>query len=323
MPTILLTNHYPPSVLNIVNKEVPNGFNLITLDQASKSELIKHASEAEYFLASGRLRIDSDVLNVAPKLRMIQRTGVGIDTLDLDVLRKKNIPVYVNKGVNSGSVAEHTIMLILSVLRKLPFVDSSVKKGIWRKQETGVQCNELYDKSVGIIGLGNIGCSVARLLQPFGVKILYYDIFRISQKEEDELNLIYKPLSEILIEVDILSLHLPTTKANKKMIGKNEIASMKSGSIIINTSRGTLIDQDALVDALHRGHLRGAGIDVFAEEPIPQDSSLLSAENVVLTPHIAGVTMDAFQRMMRKAFKNIRLFDEGKLEKIEEKKLNM
>lgn len=323
MPVILLTNHYSKSILKIVEKELPPNFNLISLKNACKKELLEKAHMADYFLASGRLKIDKDVIEKATHLKMIQRTGVGTDTLDLVRLQEKNIPIYVNRGVNSSSVAEHTIMLILSVLRRLTSVNSSVKQGIWLKQELGVQCNELRNKTVGLIGLGNIGRSVARMLQPFGVNLLYNKRTKLTDDEEKILNIKFRSLHELYKEVDILSLHLPFTKEKEKMIGYNEISSMKSGVIIINTSRGRLIDEDALIHFLKSKHIRGAGLDVFSEEPISRKNPLLGLESVILTPHIGGVTFEAFQQMMRSAMQNIRLFEEGHIEELRNKKLKI
>ncbi|WP_372995829.1 2-hydroxyacid dehydrogenase [Lutispora sp.] len=312
MPIILLTNHYSKGPLSIVEKELPEGFELVSLDKVCKEELIEKAGMADYFIVSGRIPIDREVIDAAVNLKMIQRTGVGIDTLDLAALREKDIPVYVNKGINSISVAEHTIMLILSVLRRLPYADSSVKKGDWAKQELGIQCNELNNKTVGLVGIGNIGAAVAKMLSAFEVKILYYKPVRLSECEERELNVQYCPIEKLLKEVDILSLHCPLTSETKGMIGGKEIASMKSSSIIINTSRGQLIDEEALINALQSGYIKGAGLDTYSNEPIPTNSPLLILENVVLTPHIGGVTYEAFQRMWREAMQNIKLFEEGK-----------
>ena len=321
MPNILLTNHYSAKPLEIIQREVPKGFELSTLDNVCKEELIERAVKADYFLVSGRVPIDRDVIDAAGRLKMIQRTGVGIEMLDTQTLKEKGIPVYVNRGVNAGSVAEHTLMLILSVLRRLSVLDASVKSGQWRKQELGVQCCELNNKTVGLVGIGNIGAMVARLLVAFGARVLYYDVIRLTDEKESELDLTYCPLSELLREVDILSIHCPLIPATKGMIGSKQIALMKTESIIVNTSRGRLIDEAALIDALRSGHIKGAGLDVFSEEPLSNTSPLLRLDNVILTPHVAGVTYEAFQSMMSGAMHNIKLFEEGKAALLEEKKL--
>lgn len=321
MPVVLLSNSYSGDPLEILKEELPCGFNLLVLKEANKQELLEKSRIADYILASGRLPIDRGVVYAAAKLKMVQRTGVGIDTLDLLALQERKIPVYINQGVNSRSVAEHTIMLMLSVLRKLPLVDSSVKMGKWLKHELGIKCSELNQKVIGLVGLGNVGSLVAKMLQPFGVNVLYFKRTKLSPNEESILNVSYCSFSELLEKSDILSLHCPLNNTTEKMISEKEIAKMKTGSVIINTSRGRLIDEKAITNALMSGHLSGAGLDVFIDEPVSRDNPLLSLSNIVLSPHIGGVTMDAFRRMMHEAINNIKLFEEGKLEQLESKRL--
>ncbi len=321
MPVILLTNCYSKKVLKVVKNELPRGFDFISLDNASKEELVKKAIFADYFLASGRIAIDKEVIESAPKLKMIQRTGVGTDTLDLKTLNERNIPVYVNAGVNSFSVAEHTILLMLSVLRRINTIDAGLKAGIWRKNDIGIECRSINNKVIGLIGVGNIGKNVVKMLQPFGVTILYYDLFRLPKNEEKLLNIEFCELNELLKQVNILTLHCPLTAQTRGIIGAKEIAMMQPDSFIINTGRGPLIDESALFAALQSGHIRGAGLDVFSKEPVNKDNPLLTLDNVVLTPHIGGLTLETFSKMMRDAFENIRLFENGQYELLENKRL--
>lgn len=321
MPVILLTNHYSETPHSIVEKELPPGFTLLTLEKADKKELVAKAGQADYFLASGRVPIDQEVVTAATRLKMVQRTGVGTDTIDLKALDERGIPAYVNYGVNAHSVAEHALLLILAVLRRLPLVDASVKKGEWRKQELGIGSQELHEKTVGLVGLGNIGKKVAGMLQSFGARVLYFDVFRLPDSEEARLQVNYRPLPDLLKEADIISLHCALNEQTRGMIGDNEIATMKPGAILVNTSRGPLIEEKALVQALKSGHLKGAGLDAFATEPPAKDSPLMNLPNVILTPHIGGVTFEAFRRMMSEAMQNIRMFEEGKTEALENKRL--
>jgi len=321
MPVILLTNHYNEIPLSILKGAVPEGFELITLDKANKEELVKKAGEADYFLGSGRLPIDREVIEAATKLKMIQRTGVGADSFDMKVLNEKNIPVYVNPGVNAVSVAEHALMLILAVLRRVAVVNGNVKKGIWAKQDTGVQGRELYGKTVGMIGMGNIGRNAAKMLRGFEVKIVYYDMYRLKEEQEKELGITYAPLAEVLKQADILSLHCPLTPETKGIINAQTIASMKKGAVIINTARGGLIVETDLISALQSGQIKAAGLDVFAEEPPAKDNPLFSLDNVTLTPHVGGLTYEAFRSMMAEAMHNMKLFEEGKADELESKRL--
>jgi D-3-phosphoglycerate dehydrogenase len=323
MPCILLTNHYSKKVLSIIEKKIPDQFTFISLKKADKNELIKRVSSADYLLASGRVPIDRDVLNAANNLKMIQRTGVGLDSLDLQAIKEKNIPVYVNQGVNSQSVAEHTILLMLATLRRLPSINLMTKKGVWQRQDEGVLNFELFGKTVGLIGMGNIGRAVAHILRNFHVKILYYDLMQAPKDIEKELSITFAPFDMLIQQADILSLHCPLTPWTKGIIGKEQLASMKKGSIIINTARGGLIDEEALIKNLESGHLASAGLDVFNEEPLPKTSPLLKMDNVILTPHIGGITYDSFSAMMTEALTNITLFEEGRMDLIKDKRLNI
>ena len=321
MPLILLTNRYSEKVLEIVSSQVPAGFEFLSLEKADKESLISKAGEADYFLASGRLAIDKKVIEAATKLKMIQRTGVGTDTLDLARLKQKGIPVYVNAGINSFSVAEHTVLLMLAVLRRLPIVCAGVKAGKWKKNDVGMECRSLRGKTIGMIGVGKIGKAVVTMLQAFGVEILYYKVKRLTPQEEKRLNLRYCTLGSLLKQVDILSINCPLTPQTRGLISHGELASMKVGSFIINTGRGPIIDEEALVSALQSGHIAGAGLDVFSQEPPGKDNPLLVLDNVVATPHVGGLTLETFSEMMRDAFENISLFEMGKLDLIENKKL--
>lgn len=321
MAKILLTNCYSSDVIEVVKKLLPEGFTFESLNSVDKKELIKRATDADYFLASGRVKIDRDVINAAANLKMIQRTGVGTDTMDLNYLNDQNIPVYVNEGVNSESVAEHTLMLIFSVLRNLPQVDLSVKSGEWKKNDIGIRCKSLSGKTIGLVGLGNIGKAVARMLQPFNVSILYYKRNKLSNEEEAELNLRFVQYDTLLSESDIVSLHCPLSKKTVGMLGEREISCMKPGSFIINTARGQLINEEALIKALSIGHIAGAGLDVYQNEPIPKDSSLFSLYNVTLTPHTGGLTIETFGQMIKSAFRNIYLFHNGNFDLIKGKQV--
>jgi phosphoglycerate dehydrogenase-like enzyme len=321
MPRILLTANYSEEPMAILNETLPSGFTLITLENVTKDELLNKAVLADYILASGRLSIDKDIVDVATKLKMVQRTGVGLDTLDLDYLKEKKIPVYVNQGINSQSVAEHTLLLMLATLRRLPIIHGNMKVGIWDKQKQGVLTNSLHGKTIGLIGAGTIGKAVAQLLGNFNVNILYYDTIRLPRDREIELKMEFAPMNDLLLNADIVSLHCALNDQTLKLIGKDELSMMKKGSIIINTARGRLIDESALIPFLRCGHIKAAGLDVFEKEPISSDSELLKMDNVIVTPHIAGITHESFYEMMSASMFNIKMFEEGNWEIIEDRKI--
>ena len=316
MPTVLLTNSYAPPLQALIRSLAPAEFDLVLMEKAEQAELLKKIPEVDYLLVGGRLPIGRDLLESATRLRMVQRSGVGLDSIDLDELKARHIPLYVNPGVNAHSVAEHTVMLVLAVLRRLPAVHATLKNGQWIKHELGIRNRDLRGRKLGLIGLGHIGLAVAQLLQPFGVDLAYYKPSRLDSSAEDELNLRYLPLDDLLGWSEIVSLHCPLNAATLGMLDARRLALLPPGAALVNTARGALIDESALVEALQEGRLGGAALDVYAQEPLPADSPLRTLENVVLTPHIGGITHDAFTAMMNQAFSNILAFDEGKLDVI-------
>lgn len=322
MSKILHTAKYSGFPLEILQKACPEGFTVKTLDELSYQQLVKEVVDADYFLVSGRLPIDKTVLDAAKNLKMIQRTGVGTDMLDKEEIKKRGIPVYVNAGVNSRSVAEHTLMLILATLKRLPQINKQLHEGIWKKQASGVSTSELFGKTVGIVGMGHVGRTVASMLQPFGAHVIYTDVVRRSEAEEKELGLTYcNSFMELLPQVDILTLHCPMVTENLEALNANTIGLMKQGSIIINTARGKLINPDALYDAVKSGHIRAAGIDTHYEEPIKEGYKLVELDNVILTPHIGGLSYEAFHQMMHDAMENIKTFEEKKWSLIEKHRI--
>ena len=316
MPRILLTNHYSAEVLKVVEALVPEGFEFSSLPGATPEALLEAAPQADYFLASGRLRINAEVLAAATHLRMVQRTGVGTDGLDADTLRARQIPVYVNRGVNARSVAEHTLMLTLAALRKLPAVHARTRMGVWRKNETGLECHSLHGKRVGLVGLGNIGKLVAQMFRPFGVELCYHKPQRLSESGERELEVHYLDLAELLKTSDVVCLLCPLNEQTRNLINRETLAMMKPGSLLVNTARGPIVNLSDLSDALHSGHLAGAALDVFEQEPISKDAPILSAPNTILTPHVGGLTIETFSTMISDAFRNIALFHQGQTHQI-------
>lgn len=315
--TILLTNQYSGTPLQIVQSEVPAGFELRFLSEQTQDALCREAQLADYILAGGRLKITREVLESAEKLRMIQRSGVGLDALDLDALREKGIPLYVNRGVNAQSVAEHTLLLMLACLRRLPEIDRNTKNGIWKKQEQGVRTAELRGKTIGIIGMGSIAKTLVDLLKPFHTQILYYNRTRQSPDYEAENNMRFVSMDELLRHADIVTVHCALTPETRNLINADSLREMKDGAILVNTARGQIVDPDALAGALRSGRLAYAALDVHTAEPIPADYPLKGIDNVILTPHIAGVTADSFRAMMRDAFRNIACFEKGDMRSIE------
>ena len=322
MPKILHTARYTGIPWEILKSVIPDGFTVETLDELSYDSLIRQAVDADYLMVSGRLPIDEGVLSAAKHLNMIQRTGVGAEMLDVEAIKKHGIPVYVNAGVNAQSVAEHTLTLILACLKRLPQINKQTHEGIWKKQQVGVTTRELKGKTVALVGMGNIGRLVAGMLQPFGANVIYTDVVRQNEETEQRLGLSYYDSFETLLpEADILSFHCPLTSENTELLNSRTLAMLKQGAMVVNTARGKLINPYDLYEALVSGHLSATALDTHYEEPIKDEYKLVELDNVILTPHIGGLSYEAFNSMMNDAVANIVSFEQGDIERIENKKL--
>ena len=322
MPKILHTARYTGIPWEILKDVVPEGFSVKTLDELNYDCLVCEVVDADYLLVSGRLPIDEGVLSAAKHLKMIQRTGVGTEMLDVEAIKAHGIPVYVNAGVNAQSVAEHTLTLILACLKRLPQINQQTHQGVWKKQQVGVTTRELKGKTVALVGMGNIGRMVAQMLQAFDAKIIYTDVVRQTAETEQRLGLTYYDSFETMLpEADVLSFHCPLVKENTEILNQHTLAMMKKGAIVVNTARGKLINPNDLYEALASGQLSSAALDTHYEEPIKEGYRLAALENVILTPHIGGLSYEAFHQMMADAVENIVAFEEGRLTEIEAKRL--
>lgn len=244
----------------------------------------------------------------APKLRLIQKIGIGVNTIDLEAARARDIAVCNMPGTNSRAVAEMTILLILACLRRLPILDRAIREGCgWalgpEMQDT---YGELAGKTVGLIGYGAVARMVAPILRAMGARVIYTDL----QPNPGEPGA-FRELPDLLREADIVSLHAPLTPATANIIDRRRLAMMRPGAILINTARGGLVDQDALVESLRSGHLSGAGLDVFASEPASAGEPLLKLDNVVVAPHVAWLTSGTWERSLKVAVENCRRLSMG------------
>lgn len=321
-PLILHTAHYAGTPWDVLKGIVPDNFEVKTLKDLSYDCLLKEAVDADYLLVSGRLPIDEGILTAASHLKMIQRTGVGIEMLDISAIIKHQIPVYVNAGVNAQSVAEHTLTLMLASLKRLPQINIQTHDGVWKKQQTGITTRELKGKTVALVGMGDIGQLVAKLLMPFGVNVIYTDVVRQNVETEHRLGLVYyERFEDMLPMADILSFHCPLTTDNIEILNKRTLRMMKRDAILINTARGKLINPDDLYEALKSDCLFAAALDTHYEEPINDDYKLRQLDNVILTPHIGGITYEAFYTMMKDAVENIVAYEEGRVDDIATKRI--
>ena len=222
------------------------------------------------------------VMEAAPRLRIVARHGVGVDDVDLEAAARRGILVTRAPGSNTQAVAEHTLAMILALAKRLPTLSAQVAAGQWRG--AGDKVRDIAGLRLGLLGYGPIGQAVARLAQPFGMAVAAYQRSPVAGVES------MPDLPALLARSDVLSLHLPFTPATRHIIGSAELAMLPAGATVINTSRGGLIDEAALLEALEAGHLSGAGLDVFEGEPPSLDNGLRRHPAVIATPHVAGVT---------------------------------
>jgi phosphoglycerate dehydrogenase-like enzyme len=256
-------------------------------------------AEAEYLVGFVDMLVNDALYRAAPKLKLIQLLSAGYDRADIAAARRAKVPVANNGGANAVAVSEHALMLMLAVSRQLIRLHSNVVAGRWRGNATP-RIHELRDRTLGIVGLGTIGKKTARLAAAFGMRVQYYDIARLTEDAEDTLGVRFRLLREMLRTSDIVSLHVPLNTSTRHMIGGAELALVQPSAILINTSRGSVVDEIALQDALANKRLAGAGLDVFAEEPPPADHPLFKLDNVVLTAHLAGPTWESNTARLRK-----------------------
>lgn len=294
----------PEDTAKIIASRLPIGLDLKFVEDYSDDAALAALSDADFALVATH-PMPAYLINSAPKLCMIQHQGVGYDKTDVVAAQKKGIIVAVCPQGTIIGVAEHTFLLILSLYKQILKADASVRKGEWLQFGLRSGSFEIAGKTIGLLGFGRIGQAVAIRGNAFGAKVCYYDIERRSPEEERLLAIEYLPFNKLLNQSDILSLHLSVTPNTKNIINRSTIKKMKKGSIIINTSRGSFIDQAALVEALKTGHIAGAGLDVFEQEPPLINDPLLKMSNVVLTPHIGAGSRDALITKMDACFANM------------------
>lgn len=301
-PKVLLTDIIDEKAIEILERVA----DVKIASSPSEEVLLREASEADAVIVRTPARITRKIIEKAKNLKVISRYGVGYDNIDVATATERRIPVTYTPGVNTVSVAEYAIGLIVALAKQITRTDRALREHRWelRHKYTGI---ELSGKILGIVGLGTIGKEVARLSKALGMHVLYWSRTR-KEREEKNLGIEFVPLTDedikrglrvpekLLKESDFISIHLALTEQTRGTIGEREIALMKGGAFLINTARGGIVDEKALYEALKKGKLRGAGVDVFEEEP-PYESPLLKLENVIVTPHMAALTKEALQRM--------------------------
>jgi D-3-phosphoglycerate dehydrogenase len=254
--------------------------------------VIEASQEAQGILFRAGPRCDEALLGACPRLRVVGRHGVGLDTVDLDAATRLGIAVVHAPGSNSQAVAEHTLMLMLACVKRTVEIDRMTRKGDWRARHE-IGNTELAGKALGIVGVGNIGRRVARFADAIGMRVLGYDKYVPAEEVRRRGAEPVGSLEELLPQVDVLTCHTPLTPETRHMIDERALALLRPGAIFVNTSRGPVQSEPAIFEALVTGRLAAAGLDVFEREPSPVDNPLFNLDNVVCSTHVAGVTREA------------------------------
>ena len=282
-------------------------FPIVIVDETDKDTFCREMTDAEILLHVLE-PVTAAVIDAAPRLRLIQKIGVGVNTIDLDAARRRSIAVCNMPGTNTQAVAEMTLLLMLATLRRLAQLDdlTRVGKGWEFEPELPDDLGELSGRTVGLVGFGAVARRLVPMLEAIGARVVY-----TSRRPAPDAQVTFLRFQELLPVADVLSLHLPLTTETTGMIDAAALAAMKRGSVLINTARGPLVDEAALCEALTNGHLGGAGLDVFSREPVGAEDAVLRLPNVVVTPHLAWLTTETLERSLRVIIENCRRLRTG------------
>ena len=310
MSRVLLIDPIPPPLVERLRPLFPAGAGFDVVPTYSEEDLARHAVEAEILLVLNR-KVDARLLSFVPRVRFVQRVGVGYDNLDLGALQTAGVVAAYTPGANAVAVAEHTILLMLALLKRFVAAESAARQGGWPTMELfQAGLGDLANATVGLVGFGNIGRAVAQRLAPFGSRLLYTARHAVDAATEQQFGVHYASLDELLASSTIVSLHLPLNEATEGLIGEAELAKMTVGAFLVNTSRGELLDEAALRRALVSGKLGGAALDVLRNER-PGGNPFTDLPQVIVTPHLAGGSRAGVERALQMAIANIARFLRG------------
>jgi phosphoglycerate dehydrogenase-like enzyme len=294
--------------------EIPEKWDVRFVTPATDDELVAACQGADcLFVPATFPAINASILKQIRHIKLIQSVGAGFDLIDIQAAANEGIPVANAPGANANAVAEYTIGLMIALQRQVIVADSETKAGKYsevRKNLLEHGLNDMAGSVIGLVGMGAIGRRVAHILKVLGASVRYYDCFGPSAQIEQELQIQYSSLPELLSGCSMVSLHVPLTKETHDLIGRDELMIMREGSFLVNTARGEVVDQVALAEMLELGHIGGAAVDVLSPEPPQSDHPLLNLsfkarERLIVTPHIAGVTIGSFGDMLRMSLDNI------------------
>ncbi len=287
-PVVLIADKLAQSTVSALGDQVEVRW----VDGPDRPRLLEAVADADALLVRSATTVDAEVIAAAPKLKIIARAGVGLDNVDVDAATAAGVLVVNAPTSNIHSAAEHALALMLSAARQIPAADATLRDKTWKR--SAFNGTELFGKTVGVVGLGRIGQLVAQRLAAFGTHVIAYDPY-VPPARAAQLGIELLPLDDVLARADFISVHLPKTKETAGLLGAEALAKTKPGVIIVNAARGGLIDEHALADAIRSGHVRAAGLDVYATEPCT-DSPLFDLPQAVVTPHLGASTSEAQDR---------------------------
>ncbi|MGF6906077.1 NAD(P)-dependent oxidoreductase [Fusobacterium sp. PH5-44] len=285
---IVLAGEYPEGTYEEVSRIFSTENEVIKINKIDDYEKMTNAE----IIILRIFKANKDVIERNKNLKMIVRWGAGYDSVDIKSAGEKGVVVTNTPGANSKAVAELTVLFMLALNRKLLNHVSSLRKGVWSKNNFLNESFMLNNKTIGIIGSGNIGQNVAKIVRVFGAKVIYYDVSRLNEEKERSLLMNYVDFETLIKTSDIITLHIPLLESTKNIIGSKEIDQMKNGAMLINASRGGLVDEKALLDGIKSKKLSGAALDCVQNEPLDKNDELLNTPNIIITPHIGGGTSD-------------------------------
>ncbi len=306
LPRVLYWSHAPDSVYAVLRTCAQGIAQLDTLERDDPALRTQALQQADVLIVAAR-PLSAEELVQAPRLRLLHHQGVGYqDTVPVADLARRGIRLALTPEGTTTGVAEHTIMLMLAVYKRLAHVDAQLRLGCWHINTYRSESRELFGKRIGYIGFGRIGQAVAARLHAFGTEAVFYDPGIDARTVQAGAALVHAmALDELLESVDVVTLHLPYSPAARHILNAAAFARMRLGAIVVNAARGGLIDETALCQALDSGHLGGAGLDCFEREPVAADHPLFAHRHVVVTPHTAAATIDALQTKMHSLFANV------------------
>ena len=308
---VVFIHGLPQRIVEAIISFNPAGFTTTVVDgKSAEDQQVEAVKDADFIMAF-RAKLTERILRSAKKARLVQILSAGYDSINLKLLRELGIPCANNGGANSRAVADHAVLAMLSLYRRLMAADRAVREGRWSAAIDGMNTFEMANKVVGVLGFGNIGQKVARRVQAFDAIVQYYDKFPLSPERERELKVKRVSLEDLFRTSDVITCHAPLTRDTRHIVNRERLSMMKPTAVIINTSRGPVVDEVALTEALQHKRIAGAGLDVFEKEPVDSGNPLLRLDNVVVTPHSAGTTWDTWFRRAEFAYQNMKRVWEG------------